>query len=158
MWPIKTYQENNRNPTEKELGQSELPVKSKKTVFFYDRPYLHLDFYLFHNKYKKEHSRAICYGTLPSNFVNHLTTRVNSLSNVYTLLYSETAWIEGSNIFGNNFQIFCVWDGLTVIVDPNLVCKQFCSVQEMVWLRSSCGRKWIVAHACIWPLLTTIYL
>ena len=116
-----------------------------------DGRYMHiciktLSFYFFH-----VHSNSV--GTLSSNFVNHLTTRANSLSNVYTPLYSETAWIEGSNIFGNNFQIFCVWDGLTVIV-----CKHFCSVQEMVWLRSSCGRKWIVAHACIWPLLTTIYL
>ena len=52
------------------------------------------------------HSNSV--GTLSSNFFNHLTTRANSLSNVYIPLYSETAWIEGSNIFGNNFQIFCL--------------------------------------------------
>ena len=34
------YQENNRNPTEKELGQSELPVKRKrpKTIRKYHFP------------------------------------------------------------------------------------------------------------------------
>ena len=40
VWHIKTYQENKRNPTEKELGQSELPVKRKrqKTIRKYHFP------------------------------------------------------------------------------------------------------------------------
>ena len=94
------------------------------------------------------HSNSV--ETLSSNFVNHLTTRANSLSNVYIPLYSETAWIEGSNIFGNNFQIFRVWDGLTVIV-----CKQFCTRDGLATIQL---RKEVNRCSCLHLTITHYHL
>ena len=91
-----------------------------------------------------------CPPTLSITWLQELTVCQMSICIYGIPLYSETAWIEGSNIFGNNFQIFYVWDGLTVIV-----CKQFCTRDGLAAIQL---RKEVNRCSCLHLTITHYHL